>query len=703
MSPSPTNALPRVRAFLVSAVATATLLVLTMFGAVACNGGGSGGSNGGGSGQTQQGVTGQATTVNDLQWQTALAALAQGPPPAPVFDAQGLATWTAILGRAWPPLEQSLIVPLLDAQLRQQLAAPLLSNVTVTRIRALTIDFGAPPAISSRGADEVMLELPAAPGAWRIQLELELAYVTSGLFGSSTPLTIAADATVAIEDIRIAAPVRFDLSVPGRPQPLSSGSPQVSVRIVTSSNTPLLQQFTGALTRALDPIIRGALVLGAGTIQQQLTGTLSQTSGSTWGAGGPSLAAPTTPTNLDTLAALISEEIQRDHTPFGTVVAAEFDQPGYGNGVPVRYAGYGDSAIWTGHYFMAEALRYDLTGDPRAEAAAAKVFAGLEGCVDVSPADGQLGRCIIPMHSPHISSIQGSFEFYTGVVGGQTYGSVGHISRDQYLGVFMASVEAYLRVPSLRNRAKVLIGRMVSYLERNNWIAFNSDGVTPALAIFAMTPHVMWAAIKAANLSDQPRWQQLHDSHVSLSKVMWFSMWTSNLDPIGSYYKYNLQHDAMTIMIASETDPARYRTYLQAIDVMRAGTGHHQNAWFDAVYGMAVPAVAAQMGPQVKAGLQHWALRDRRQKPVDLTNDPTIVKATFQQSASTATVPGQSGPPPTQIVAKYPIPIEKRPPTDFLWQRDPFSLKGGGRLTSQEPGVDLVLPYWLGRSYGLFR
>ena len=74
--------------------------------------------------------------------------------------------------------------------------------------------------------------------------------------------------------------------------------------------------------------------------------------------------------------------------------------------------------------------------------------------------------------------------------------------------------------------------------------------------------------------------------------------------------------------------------------------------------------------------------------------DPSIARATY----SSPTLPG--GP---IEVAVYPIPIEKRPPTDFLWQRSPFELDGGCDPRQQYPGVDLLLPYWAARASGMIR
>ena len=39
--------------------------------------------------------------------------------------------------------------------------------------------------------------------------------------------------------------------------------------------------------------------------------------------------------------------------------------------------------------------------------------------------------------------------------------------------------------------------------------------------------------------------------------------------------------------------------------------------------------------------------------------------------------------------------------TDFLWQRSPFQLRGGGAGTIETAAIDYILPYWMARWYGV--
>jgi hypothetical protein len=48
-----------------------------------------------------------------------------------------------------------------------------------------------------------------------------------------------------------------------------------------------------------------------------------------------------------------------------------------------------------------------------------------------------------------------------------------------------------------------------------------------------------------------------------------------------------------------------------------------------------------------------------------------------------------------------PVPVEQRVTTDFLWQRSPFQLEGGGSGLIEGAGIDYILPYWMARYYGV--
>ena len=47
------------------------------------------------------------------------------------------------------------------------------------------------------------------------------------------------------------------------------------------------------------------------------------------------------------------------------------------------------------------------------------------------------------------------------------------------------------------------------------------------------------------------------------------------------------------------------------------------------------------------------------------------------------------------------VAVNDRPNTDFLWQRSPFLLFGGGAGLIETAAIDYILSYWMARYYGL--
>jgi uncharacterized protein (TIGR03437 family) len=112
------------------------------------------------------------------------------------------------------------------------------------------------------------------------------------------------------------------------------------------------------------------------------------------------------------------------------------------------------------------------------------------------------------------------------------------------------------------------------------------------------------------------------------------------------------------------------------VDV-RNYTASHQNPFFDLI-DHALRG-ANSFDSEVVPLLDPWLLRPKRDIYSDLTKVVTVCGTE----------------------ACKPVPVAIRPTTDFLWQRDPFQLTGGGLSTIESAGIDYILPYWMGRYYGV--
>jgi len=708
-----TNQTPSVRTGLAAtgpsrALLLASLASLAALPLAGCSdaGGGSGARStsgavtpGGAGTSTGQG-TGNVTSLNHRN--KALAALggAGAALPAPALEQAALDTHNDMIARCWPKLRAKMIDPMIEAQIRSQIAALAPSGlVRITGLRNLVLDTAAPIGLAcsavSGGRQRLILEAPRAPGAWRVGCTVDIvAQVQVNVIGVPIALGFSFDVTADISDVRVTADGTLDYATTS-PTIASVGTPAANLRITLSSTDPMFQQVAGTVTAVLDPILRVALVGGAIYAQQQAMPLLRQYTAMPFRpAAQPAQGVPGAP-SLEALAVEISDEVQRHHLPFGTLFPAVFSDPTFGQGTPVEYYDQGDSSGWTMHYVMGEVIRHDVTGDPRALAGAERGLQGLRHCLDVGGAGvGMLARCAIPVSDPLIRQINNAVDYYEGDINGVRYGALGDMSRDHYLESLMGLTQAWTRVPSLRARAGSMITEMCDYIQRDDFIAYKKPGSTELSRAtpWVQSPGGIWAYALASHMVDPQRYAALHAQTAPVTPIIWLAFWASALDVHSQYYKHNLGADEIVTLTTIETDPARYRDYVKVAVIHHDGVKDHDNAWFDTVYAMAVPSAVTAMGPRVQNALERWTLRPRRCFPTSLQTDPTIPKVMFTDPLTGLPEP----------VAAEPIPIERRPPNDFLWQRSPFEMTNWGLPpTYQYPGVDLSQPYWAARAYGL--
>jgi hypothetical protein len=116
----------------------------------------------------------------------------------------------------------------------------------------------------------------------------------------------------------------------------------------------------------------------------------------------------------------------------------------------------------------------------------------------------------------------------------------------------------------------------------------------------------------------------------------------------------------------------------RAYKIVRDYTASHQNAFFDMV-DRALQGVNASRDTEMCSLLGQWLERPARDDYVDLTH---LLRLCGSEACQ-------------------PVPVSLRPPTDYLWQRDPFQVAGGSGGTVESAGIDYILPYWMGRYFGV--
>lgn len=376
----------------------------------------------------------------------------------------------------------------------------------------------------------------------------------------------------------------------------------------------------------------------------------------------------------------ISASIRARHLPFGTVMDPFVDSQGSITG----YTRCGDSAIWTGHYLAAEAFRFKATGSPDARQNVNAALSGIWELVGVTGND-VLARCYVPKDSPFAEGIlreessNGSFE---GTCQGRPCYWIGNTSRDQYIGVFFGLGVAYQLIEDqgLRDVASNLITRMLRRLIADGWAIRMPDGSSSTVfwtrADQKLGMLILGRMVNGREFSDAYSRSRFWESATSGIPVA-----VETLDPNGSYFKFNLNVLTYYHLIRLETSSFYRNFYNDAYNVMRRTTDDHGNAHFNMI-DRAIRGANAARDAETRALLDEWLLRPRNDLYVDLRG----------KYASCG----------DESVACEPVPVENRVRTDFLWQRSPFQLVGGGIGNIEGAGIDYILPYWMARYYGLY-
>jgi hypothetical protein len=377
----------------------------------------------------------------------------------------------------------------------------------------------------------------------------------------------------------------------------------------------------------------------------------------------------------------ISATIQARHVPYGTILDPIFASAG--SDQIVDYTRCGDSAIWTGHYLAAEAFRYKVTGAADALANAQGAIAGLKLLTDVT-GNNLLARCAVPMDSPYLASIvqqEASNGSYLGsAADGTAYTWIANTSRDEYLGAFFGLCVAYDMITDAATRAQVvsIITRLLDNLIDHAWTV-----VMPDLSIsttFLARPDQQLTMLQIGRHVNS-KYNAGYSALATLAPSVLVPIEVDCSDTHSSYFKFNLDYISFYHLVGLETSSIRKFFYTEAYGVLRTATGTHLNAHFDAIdRSIRGPNVGRDY--DTRTFLDQWLTRPRRDPYVDLTG-------TYPSCGSAGTE------------ACKPIPVPARVPTDFLWQRDPFQLAGGGSGTIEGAGIDYILPYWMARYYGV--
>jgi hypothetical protein len=387
----------------------------------------------------------------------------------------------------------------------------------------------------------------------------------------------------------------------------------------------------------------------------------------------------------DIEAIQISVNIQQFHMPFGTImdpVFASSDPASPDYSLIVGYTRAGDSAVWTGHYLAAEAFRYQVTRSPEALNNAWRAVWGIRSLIDVT-GTGVLARCLVPadsIYGPAIQKEEGGHGIYYNRLGDQTYFWIGNTSRDQYSGVLFGLSAAYEMIddPAMRSFIRTDVTKIVNYLLTHNWNVQMPDGQISTT--FMHRPDQQLSFLQVARRINPQAFDWTYMWYRALnaaSAILPVSL--DDIDDHNHYFKFNINYINLYDLVRLEENGLARQLYVAAYNELRRTTEWHGNAHFNMLDRVLKGANDAR-DSETRRLLELWQQRPTRDGWIDL-------RGLYASCGDDR--------------ACVPISIIDRVNTDFLWQRSPFLLAGGGVGTIETSGIDYILPFWMARQYGV--
>ncbi len=302
-------------------------------------------------------------------------------------------------------------------------------------------------------------------------------------------------------------------------------------------------------------------------------------------------------------------------------------------------------------------------------------------------------------------------------------------TRDPYAGTFFGLLNAFDLVGpddvEVRNLIRDDILAMANFLLKYGWNYPHPHGelaIPPFGDVYdnIITPIMIISPAYRLLLSKAAQ----HVAQVAgptSEAIKWTAVWTEELatqtpsdviaeavydpTPTAGYFSWNLAHLVFSplLRLATPTEGAALRHTFSMVDRQ---TSDDDNAFFETVtYGMG--GEPARLSKAVDHLRQWRNYRARTDAGILANNTAGCGTARhcvpqdefdliFDSPAGErrVNVPGSSD----RLRSVELIPIADRAPTDFLWQRSPFTdMDGLLGKNHREPGIDYLLPYWMTR------
>jgi len=395
-------------------------------------------------------------------------------------------------------------------------------------------------------------------------------------------------------------------------------------------------------------------------------------------------------TELRDLATDYLDRYQSSHEPHG--YSANLNWADRERTKLVSYGGLGDGAIWTGHYLAALAFQYNAEPSPALLDDISETLAAIDLLTRVTGKDGFIARYLGPAsdlwYQPYYAQYGDGPSALRPGLGTQAYlGApphdhlvwLGNSSRDTYDGIHfgLAAVWREVSDTAIRAQVRAIVERVGKALTADHFLLLDGQGhiQLPNPSFYCAWLRLMLTVCPDTFRNERPYYE-------FGAWLFFFVDWLlgPGLHPVDElrYYPNNLDMARMFTLCIMEEDPERRRAYQEVLRRnYRNHLATHLNAHFAAIFMFCTGdrdrgAIATLEG----------CLADF--PPDKYLHLPEAVDA-----------------PTGAEYTEHALFVRQRPISDFLWQRPPARLPVGVSTPTEYPGVDFLLPYWMGRAMGV--
>jgi hypothetical protein len=233
--------------------------------------------------------------------------------------------------------------------------------------------------------------------------------------------------------------------------------------------------------------------------------------------------------------------------------------------------------------------------------------------------------------------------------------------------------------PNMRSFIRADVTRILDYLLSHGWNVQMPDGRISTT--FLIRPDQQLSFLQVGRQINPEAFEftyKIYRTFYAASVIL--PILVDDIDDHEHYFKFNVNYINLYNLVRLEENGSPAKTlYVKAYDELRRTTEFHGNAHFN-MLDRALQSANSGRDAETASLLVAWLQRTTR----DSWLDERALYPVCGDNRSCS-----------------PVPITDRLNTDFLWQRSPFLLFGGGVGTIETSGIDYILPYWMARQFAI--